>query len=447
MSSLAHGRIDREGRLVEAEAPLQRLQESAGSGLGQPIAVPQIATMARLAQRLGILVSRCVIAAEGSDDLDLWVEAKPDDNGVSLSVGGWARRPSRDSDDSGERVYDFMRSRGDWLWETDPALKIASLSYEGGEGLIGQPLGRLFQFVDESEDGLPILDALASRARFEGQEAVVRTTGERVRLSGLPLIDGGGRFAGYRGSAFHIDGEAQVAAPSTVLPEEAPEEPAADPFGARLEKALRGPLSRIVSQAETIGLQHDGPIRRDYAEYANDIASAGRHLLGVIGDLVELQAIEQTDFRPQSQRVDLAELARRASGLLKVRASERGIRIDAPTIDEQLAATGDEGRIVQILVNLIGNAVRHSPDDASIWVRAEHEDGRALIVVADQGQGIADGDHQRIFDKFTRLDPSDGAGSGLGLYIARRLARAMGGEITIDSAPGQGARFTLSLAA
>lgn len=446
MSSLAHGRIDRDGRLVEAEAPLQRLQESAGSGLGQPIAVPQIATMARLAQRLGILVSRCVIAAEGSDDLDLWVEAKPDEDGVSLSVGGWARRPSREGGESGERVYDFMRSRGDWLWETDPSLKIASLSFEGGEGLIGQPLGRLFQFVDENEDGLPILDALAGRARFEGQEAIVRTTGERVRLSGLPLIDGGGRFAGYRGSAFHIDGEAQVAAPLAVLPE-ATEEAPVDPFGARLEKALRGPLSRIISQAETIGQQQDGPIRRDYAEYANDIASAGRHLLGVIGDLVDLQAIEQADFRPQSKRVDLVELVRRAAGLLKVRAAERNIRIDAPSADEQLDATGDEGRIVQILVNLIGNAVRHSPDGASIWVRAEAEQGRATILVADQGPGIADGDHQRIFDKFTRLDPSDGAGSGLGLYIARRLARAMGGEISVDSAPGQGARFVLSLPA
>jgi signal transduction histidine kinase len=442
MSSLAHGRIDREGRLVEAEPPLQRLQESAGSGLGQPIAVPQIATMARLAQRLGILVSRCVIAAEGSDDLDLWVEAKPDEGGVSLSVGGWARRPSRESDESGERVYDFMRSRGDWLWETDPALKIASLGFDGGEGLIGEPLGRLFQFVDTGEDGLPILEALATRARFEGQEAVVRTSGDRVRLSGLPLVDGGGRFAGYRGSAFRIDGEPAPAPEAVDEPD-----PAVDAFGARLEKALRDPLTRIVFQAESIGAQQDGPIRRDYAEYANDIASAGRHLLGVVGDLVDLQAIEREDFRPRTERIDLADLARRAAGLLKVRASERGIRIDAPHADEMLVASGDAGRVVQILVNLVGNAVRHSPENASVWLRAEAVDGRAMIVVADQGQGIEPEDHARIFEKFTRLDPSDGAGSGLGLYIARRLARAMGGDITLDSAPGQGARFILSLPA
>jgi signal transduction histidine kinase len=437
MSSLAHGRIDREGRLVAAEPPLQRLQESAGSALGQPVAVPQIATMARLAQRLGILVSRCVIAAEGSDDLDLWVEARPDDEGVALSVGGWARRSSREHDEGGERVYDFMRSRGDWLWETDPALKLTSLGADRGESMIGQPFGRMFQFVDSGE-GMPILEALATRARFEGQEAVVRATGERVRLTGLPLMDGGGRFAGYRGSAFRLDAE--------PAPAEA-HAPTMDAFGARLEKALREPLSRIVSQAENIGAQTDGPIRRDYAEYANDIASAGRHLLGVVGDLVDLQAIEREDFRPRTERVDLTDLARRAAGLLKVRASERGIRIDAPGVDETLCAMGDEGRIVQILVNLIGNAVRHSPENASIWLRAEAQGSRATLVVADQGPGIATEDQQRIFEKFTRIAPSDGIGSGLGLYIARRLARAMGGDIAVDSAPGQGARFLLSLPA
>ncbi|HEU4969626.1 HAMP domain-containing sensor histidine kinase [Sphingomonas sp.] len=433
--ALAYGRVDRDGRLVEAELPLQRLQESAGSALGQPVAVPQIATMARLAQRLGILVSRCVIAAEGSDDLDLWVEAKPDDEGVALSVGGWARRPSRAGDDGGERVYDFMRSRGDWLWETDPSLKITSIGADGSEAMVGQPFGRIFQFVDTGE-GLAILEALATRARFEGQEAVVRASGERVRLTGLPLMDGGGRFAGYRGNAFRLDGEPAPAEP---------QEPVVDAFGARLEKALRGPLSQIIEQAENIGAQKDGPIRRDYAEYANDIASAGRHLLGVIGDLVDLQAIEREDFRPRTERIDLTELGRRAAGLLKVRASERGIRIDAPAADETLFASGDDGRVTQILVNLIGNAVRHSPDGASVWLRAEAQDGHAVLVVADQGPGIAPGDHQRIFEKFTRIDPADGAGSGLGLYIARRLARAMGGEIAVDSAPGQGARFILSL--
>jgi two-component sensor histidine kinase len=433
VSGLAHGRIDRDGRLVEAEAPLARLQEAAGSAMGETIAVPQIATLARLAQRLGILVSRCVIAAEGADDLDLWVEARPDEEGVALSIGGWARRPARGGEGGSDRVHDFMRARGDWLWETDPALRLTSVGTQDAESAAGQQLSRYFQFLDTG-DGMPILEAIAGRARFDGQDAVVRSSGERVRLTGLPLVDGGGRFAGYRGSAFRLDNAAPAAASTGT-----------DVLGARLEKALREPLSRIVEQAENIGAQAEGPIRRDYADYAQDIASAGRHLLGVVGDLVDLQAIEREDFRPRRDQIDLTDMARRAAGLLKVRAAARGIRIDLPG-SEQLPALGDAGRVVQILVNLIGNAIRHSPEDAAIWIRGEVQGGRTLVLVADQGQGIPAADQARIFDKFTRLDQSDG-GSGLGLYIARRLARSMGGEILVDSAPGEGARFTLALPA
>lgn len=441
MTKVAHGKVDRDGRLVEAEAPLVRLQEAAGGALGQAIAVPQIATLARLAQRLGILVSRCVIAAEGSDDLDLWVQAKPEGDTVALAVGGWARRPSRPSEDeAGRRVYDFVRSRGDWLWETDPNLKLTSISDPDGQLMIGESLTKLFHFVQGDEGNFPILDAIAARARFEGQEATVRTSGRRVRITGLPLVDGAGRFAGYRGSAFQVDEEA--AEPVVVAPEGG-----ADVFGARLEEALRGPLARIVAQAENIGQQADGPIRRDYADYANDIASAGRHLLGLIDDLVDLQAVERQDFRPLAETIDLAELARRAGGLLGIHAADRRVRIDAPALDESLPALGDYRRTLQILVNLIGNAIRHSPEGGMVWIRAEREDARAMIVVADQGHGIDLADHDRIFDKFTRIEPADAGGSGLGLYIARRLARAMGGDIALDSALGQGARFTLTLPA
>lgn len=440
MTKVAHGRVDRDGRLIEAEAPLARLQEAAGGALGQSIAVPQIATLARLAQRLGILVSRCVIAAEGSDDLDLWVQAKPEGDTVALSVGGWARRPSRPSDEeAGRRVYDFVRSRGDWLWETDPNLKLTSISDSEGQAMIGESLTKLFHFVQEEDGSLPILDAIAARARFEGQEATVRTGGRRVRITGLPLVDGAGRFAGYRGSAFQVDDEAGPGGGAAA--------PGGDVFGTRLDEALRAPLARIVEQAENIGQQVGGPIRRDYADYANDIASAGRHLLGLIDDLVDLQAVERDDFRPSLDAIDMAELARRAGGLLGIQAADRRVRLDAPALDESLPALGDYRRGLQILVNLIGNAIRHSPEGGMVWIRVEKEHDRAMVVVADQGHGIDPADHGRVFEKFTRIEPADAGGSGLGLYIARRLARAMGGDILLDSALGQGARFTLVLPA
>ncbi len=264
---------------------------------------------------------------------------------------------------------------------------------------------------------------------------------DSYRLAGVPLIDGSGRFAGFRGSA-----TAELAPQHDIGPQAPP--PSDIPaFSERLDKALRAPLDHIIRNAEAINARLEGPLTDDYATYASDIASAGRHLLGLVDDLVDLQAVERPDFAPEAEEIDLADVARRAAGLLSVRAADKNVRIDMPDDDERLPATGDFRRALQILTNLLSNAVRYSPDGGMIWIRVEQEDDLACVVVADQGKGIAPDDQDRIFAKFERVDASEPGGSGLGLYIARRLARAMGGDITVDSAPGQGARFVLALPA
>jgi signal transduction histidine kinase len=100
---------------------------------------------------------------------------------------------------------------------------------------------------------------------------------------------------------------------------------------------------------------------------------------------------------------------------------------------------------LQILVNLIGNAIRYSPDGSVIKVRVSGDEEFARVSVTDQGDGIAAEDQDRIFKKFERLGRSGDGGSGLGLFISRRLAHAMGGSLTVDSVAGKGATFTLSL--
>ena len=439
-SESVRGRIDADGRLTEADAPLAALNARAGGSLGAAVAIPQIASLGRLARRLNILVSRAVVVVDGDHDLDLWVRARPEGDGVALAIGGWTLRPAPGPAASRplEREHDFLRAAADWLWETDETLRLIALQPPGGgidpAALIGAPLTTLFRLHEDKAGEMPALSAFAAHRRFAAQPAEMRPTGARVRLAAVPLIDGAGRFAGYRGSAI-VDESALVE----------PQRPTDEAFGERLDAALRQPLGRIIASAEGLSARGDGPLRRDYAEYANDIASAGRHLLALVDDLVDLQAIEQNDFRPRADPLDLAELARNAAGLLGVRASKRGIRIDAPPPDELLPATGDYRRALQILLNLVGNAVRHSPEDGMIWLRGERERDLAVIIVADQGRGIDASDHERIFEKFVRVAPEDASGSGLGLYIARRLARAMGGDIVVDSAAGQGARFVFTL--
>ncbi|MDX5985446.1 sensor histidine kinase [Sphingomonas echinoides] len=449
------GMVDRDGRLVEADQRLHDLNARAGGDIGQPLAVPQIAALARLAQRLGILVSRAVVAADGPDDLELWVRAEPDSvassGNVRLHITGWRSRAAwHPAAAAEERATDFLRSESDWLWETDSALRLTFLSLSAGArygfdgaAMLGQPLTRLFVLGEGDGGVFPILGGLALQQRFDDQVATIRASGHRVRLAATPRTDANGAFSGFVGAAYALDGD-----PATTITAPAPPvapDAVTTAFAMRLDQALRGPLDRIIANADSIHAQSEGPLRQDYADYAADIASAGRHLMGLVDDLVDLQAIERPDFVVAKEAIDLADVARRAAGLLQVRASEAKVRIDRPSLGETLAATGEFRRALQVLVNLIGNAVRYSPPDGMVWVRAEREGTVAAVIVADQGKGIALEDQARIFEKFERVDPREVGGSGLGLYIARRLARAMGGDVTVDSAPGQGARFVFTL--
>lgn len=440
------GRIDAEGRLVEAGPRLMDLHRHAGGREGGALAVPQIATLARLAKRLGIIVARPAIAADGEQDIDLWVRAEPQGPDVALEISGWTPRPAAGAPEGPEpeREADFRRAAADWTFETDERLALTQVSAGAatafdcpGRDLIGKRMVHLFRFREQADGGLPILVALAEQTRFDEQVAEV---GERrFLLSGVPLIDGMGRFAGFRGSAVETSEE-----PATEAPAVRSE---SDAFGERLDQALRAPLNHIVSAAELLSAQQDGPLRRDYAAYAGDIATAGRHLLAMVDDLVDLQAIERPDFRPDAERIDLADIARRAAGLLSVRAGDRKVRIDKPHDSEHLPAIGEFRRVLQILMNLLVNAIRYSPEGGMVWIRPEVEGNVASVTVADLGKGISPDDQARIFEKFERVDPSEPGGTGLGLYIARRLARSMGGDLAVDSAPGQGARFTLTLPA
>jgi signal transduction histidine kinase len=121
--------------------------------------------------------------------------------------------------------------------------------------------------------------------------------------------------------------------------------------------------------------------------------------------------------------------------------------IDRPDANARAPCVGDARRILQILVNLVGNALRYSPAGGTMAIDTGWSGGTARITIADRGKGIAAEDQARIFGKFERVDPGEAGGNGLGLFIARRLATAMGGDLTVESAPGEGARFTLTLPA
>jgi signal transduction histidine kinase len=320
-------------------------------------------------------------------------------------------------------------------WAADEELRLISISPELAEELgidvneaAGQPLTRLFKLEEDEAGEMPLISALAARRAFSGQRARSRgDEGRSVILNGDVVTAADGSFAGFRGVA-----ESEAAA---TLSGEAARTSA---FDHALDEALRSPLDRIIESAERIVERADGPLRSDYAAYGTDIATAARHLLSVIRSMSE-------DPTHGQRVIDLAALAGEAVVMLDATAEERAIRLDIET-REELPASGEERAVIQILVNLIGNAVRHSPDGGTVELAFAKTPGTASVTVSDHGPGIDPADQQRIFERFERADAKSG-GTGLGLAISRRLARSMGGDVTLDSAPGEGARFTLTLPA
>jgi signal transduction histidine kinase len=444
------GSVDRDGRLLSADPRLLALQLGAGGDANGLLAIPQLASLVRLARTLGIVVSRGIIAADGDIDLDLWVRAQPEEDAIRLSIAGWSERtkPVLTPEHLEARSRDLALLGTDGDWTTDASLKIIAVdpglgsgSPSGGRGL---RLTQLVELIEEDGAEAPLYAGVFDRKPFSGQQARLRSDEDTLLwLHGAPEFDAVGQLIGFAG------GFRWVSAPfQPVLEEHVAETRDGDAkFAARLDSALRRPLARIIANADEMVTKVDGNFGDDYTGYAGDIASAGRHLLGLVDDLSDLQAVERDDFVVEKEPIDLADIARRAASLLRVRAADRVVKIDPPLEDEALWAKGEFRRILQIMVNLVGNAVRYSPTGSMVWIRVEREGDLAALIVADQGKGIEKADQDRIFGKFERVDQNEPGGTGLGLYISRRLARAMGGDITVDSAPGMGARFVLTLPA
>jgi signal transduction histidine kinase len=428
------GRVDRAGRLIAAEPELEALQREAGAELGQVLALPQIAAVAQLASKLGIPVARPAIAAGADRDYELWVRATPEGEEVALAIEGWTARAA-----AGPRLASLLGGGSEaeaaqprFEWATDEELRVISMSPEFADFLgidladaAGLPLTRLVRLEEDEAGEMPLVSALSARRGFSGQRGRSRNDDSRaIYLSGEVVTAADGQFAGFRGTAEAENGQSVSTAPERTAA-----------FDLALDEALRSPLDRIIETAERIVERADGPLRSDYAGYGNDIAAAARHLLSVIQSMSEDPAHGRT--------VDLTALAAEAVVMLDASAEERGVTI-AMEADGPLPASGEERAVIQILVNLIGNAVRHSPEGGTVSLKFGGTQGTASVTVSDRGPGIAPADQQRIFERFERGN-DHGSGTGLGLAISRRLARSLGGDVTLDSAPGEGAHFTLTL--
>jgi signal transduction histidine kinase len=225
-----------------------------------------------------------------------------------------------------------------------------------------------------------------------------------------------------------------------------------------LTHEVRTPINAVLGYADLLGSEVGGPINPAQAMYVRRLQLAARHLQTVANGALEIARADAGHRKLDRRRIRVAASVDTAIAMVEPQAKAKRLTILVDRINLDLVYVGDADCVQQILVNLLGNAVKFTPGEGTIHVVtgvapvARLTQGRlakpVYVRVADSGPGIAPEDQERIFEPFERTAQRSGAaseGAGLGLAISRRLARLMGGEITVDSQPDHGASFTLWL--
>jgi signal transduction histidine kinase len=218
-------------------------------------------------------------------------------------------------------------------------------------------------------------------------------------------------------------------------------------FLANMSHELRTPLNAILGYTEmmvdglygTVGERAQGVLER--------VQSNGKHLLGLINDVLDLSKIEAGQLVLAIEPYSVADMVSTVLSATESLARAKGLELASAVPPGLPIGTGDSRRLAQVLLNLVGNAIKFT-DKGKVEIRVVQAGDRFEIAVIDTGPGIAPGDQKRIFDEFQQVDNTSTrkkGGTGLGLSISRRIVELHGGRIAVDSEVGKGSTFTLSL--
>ncbi|MGE5742750.1 MAG: ATP-binding protein [Gemmatimonadota bacterium] len=215
-----------------------------------------------------------------------------------------------------------------------------------------------------------------------------------------------------------------------------------DLFFAMMNHELRNALTGVYGWAERL-VRRKTPESADHA--AQEVYEGTERTITLLNNFLDLTRLDAGRMQPVRREVDPATVVRRVLTGFEPAAEAKALTLSANLPGQLPAIETDPVRLQQILVNLVSNAVRHSPTGGRIEV-AVHANGDAIeFAVCDDGPGIPAEVQERIFEPFERFDPGSGVGTGLGLPVSRRLAEVLGGKLSLTSAPGEGAVFTVSL--
>jgi signal transduction histidine kinase len=288
------------------------------------------------------------------------------------------------------------------------------------------------------------------RRQLESQTGELEATASELELTVQALRRANAELAATAEAAR----AAQVAAESANRAKSA--------FLATMSHELRTPLNAILGYASLLLDGLAGPLAGPQRDFVDRTRASGRHLLGLVEEVLDIAKVEAGQMRVDVGPVSAARVVNAAVTLVRPQAASAGVDVDATQCSNVLGeVTGDERRVRQIMLNLLANAVKFTRPSGRVTVRCDRVEGKApfspgplgswmCLGVTDTGIGIETEHLETIFEPFVQLDASHTrarGGTGLGLAISRRFARLMGGDITVTSRIGHGTTFTLWLPA
>ena len=326
---------------------------------------------------------------------------------------------------------------------TDPAIR-AALASERSRGVMGELLGRGRRTVASA--AVPSVDwrvVVVQRPNEDLAEASLSQL-RQTRFAVALLLVLGSLIVGR--SLSQSIRQRRILADLNHRLERATR--AKSEFLANMSHELRTPLNAIIGFTDVLLQRFFGDINVRQEEYLKDVGSAGRHLLSLINDILDLAKVEAGRMDLELSNFSLGATLESSLSILRERAAGHRISLSIERPTDLDMITADERKVKQVLLNLLTNAVKFTPDGGSVRVTVSAEEGALRVSVRDSGIGIAPEEHERIFEEFKQArgpGQSRQEGTGLGLALAKRFVELHGGRIWVESQPGHGSVFAFTL--
>lgn len=218
-------------------------------------------------------------------------------------------------------------------------------------------------------------------------------------------------------------------------------------FLASMSHELRTPLNAVIGFSEVLLDRMFGEINERQDEYLHDIWNSGRHLLELLNEILDLSKVEAGQMVLEPSRFTVSSVLEHTLVMVRERATLHGITVTVQVADDVGMIEADVLRFKQVVLNLVSNAVKFTPDGGSVSIRAYREGTELIVTVTDTGIGVPPEDQERIFESFQqgRRGAPKEEGTGLGLTLSRRIVGLFGGRMWLESTPGVGSTFGFSI--